>query len=219
MTDQFTPDLNAPDPIIPAGAEETAPEAPETPQTNEPPKDVVSSVAARLEQNEAKQSVQEGTHEATPVPFDISRLSKEQIQTLKSMLAATPETQTRKKENPRVRLRSIGGKIVIDHKNAYMALVRDPANHREVERHKIPVQFYGEEGYSDMLYSDFINSEQVFCEVLSTRREVDEVVEGVTTSRETGLPTEMVVKYVRDYFTVKLPNGDTVEIMGKVANA
>lgn len=159
-----------------------------------------------------------GVRAETLVPFDITKLTQDQVQALKAMLAATPDSQRRKKENPRVTLRNIGGKIVVDFKNAFLALIEDVENNRQLYRHKIPVKFRGEDKFENVLYSEFINSERVVCEVVSSKQEVEEIVEGEVVSRQTGQLVEMVVKKVRSFFTIKLPDGDTLEIEGRIAN-
>lgn len=198
------------------GQENTAPEAPEATDEPESP---VSSISERLGEKESGAKEAGVVNPEQTVPFDITKLSREQMQTLKQMLNATPDAQTRKRENPRVRLRRIDDKFVADFKRAYLTLVKDPENHRDVERHVIPVKFMGSDEYTPILYSKFINSEQVACEVVDSRQKVEEFIEGETFSRETGTMVEMVRKEVINWFTVKLPNGETAEIEGKIANA
>ena len=186
--------------------------------------DPTANIADRLAQKEGggeKVGAEGGATAEMPLMFDISKLGPEQLQQLKAMLAATPERMSRKKQNPRVRIRRIDGNLVVDFQNAFLGLVDDPTMNRKLERHIIPVRFLGSETYENILYSKFINSEQVPCEVLSTRTHEDEVEEGVTISRETGTPVEMIRKTVQYWFTIKLPEGstpETVEIEGKVAN-
>jgi hypothetical protein len=198
------------------------PEEPENdkPKTFEPEKpfDITASIAKRLEGEEQEVAKEEGINPESPLPFDLTRLSKEQLQSLKSMLAATPDAQIRKKKNPTVFLRRIDGKMVQDFKRALLALVDDPENRRQVERHVIPVKFFGEDKYVDVLYSLFINSERVQCEVKKSRNEVIEIVEGEVMSAETGRLVDMVKKEVKYWFIVKLPDGEEVEIEAKVAN-
>ncbi len=187
--------------------------------TPEPVKDPVASVAERLSETSGADTEQGVIREENAVPFDITKLSRDQIQQLKAMLNATPDASRRKKENPRVRLRRIDGQFVQDFKNAYLALVEDKENRREVERHVIPVLFIGAKDFTNVMYSRFINSEQVACEVVDFRQKIEEIPEGEVVSRETGTLVEMVRKEMRVWYTVKLPDGSTVEIEGKVANA
>lgn len=180
----------------------------------------IASISERLSEQESGEARgSEVMNTETPIPFDLSQLRPEQLQQLKQMLAATPDRIVRKKKNPTVTLRVINDKVIVNHKNTYKALVDDPENNRKVERHHIPVLFQGDKDYTVIMYKEFINSPRVACEVTGTRSETDEIVEGETVSRETGQMVEMVVKVIRDYFTIKLPDGSTIEIEGKIANA
>lgn len=179
---------------------------------------VVASIGARLAQTEAKEEEKVAeSHE--PIQFDLSKLSLDQMQALKQALNATPDSATRKKENPVVQLRTNNGKIVIDFKRAYLGLVEDPENHRQIERHLIPVLLEGERDYINVRYTEFMQYDRIKCEIVSTRKENDDIVEGTVISNETGQPTEMLVKRTKDFFTVKLPDGRRLEIEAKMANA
>lgn len=188
--------------------------------TPTPSTGVVGAIAAKLEQKEQAQAStsESGVMPETPLPFDVTKLSQEQLQALKAMLAVTPDQPQLRKQNPTVLLRKIGGKYVVDFKNAYLALVFDPERRAEVEQHKIPVRLEGASGYTDLLWKEFIQADQVKCEVVSQRQEVFEHKEGIVRSRETGLPVEMIAKEIRYFFTVKTPEGTTMEIPGSVAN-
>ena len=185
----------------------------------EPAKDITSSIAERLGGEMPSDSADSEVTPENPSAIDITKFSREQLQTLKAMLNATPDNQKRVKTAPRVFLRRIDGKFVCDFKRAFLKLVDDPENNRKVERHVIPIKFFGEKDFTDIKYSDLINSERVACEVMSTRSKIEEFNEGETISRETGLLTEMIRKEQRNWFTIKLPTGETVEIEAKLANA
>lgn len=203
------------------GADPMYPDTPENDgEPQKEPVDVASSISQRLESVEKGEEAgkEGGVRAESPIPFDLSKMSREQIQTLKQMLASTPDTQTRKKQNPRIALRQIEGRIIEDFKNSYNGLVDDPANNRKVEKPLIPIKFYGDAQYYPVLYSTFINSDRVSCEVISSRNQTEEVIEGETISRETGMPVEMIRKDMRTWFTIKLPSGEQVEIEAKVAN-
>lgn len=181
---------------------------------------VEASIAEELSSSENPEQEGEGVAEpSSPTAFDISKLSKEQIQQLKQMLNATPDSIQRKRENPKVKLRKIDNNIVIDFNNAYLGLVKDPANNREVEKHIIPVKFLGSEEYTPILYSKFINSERVDCEILGIKQKKNEIVEGETISRETGTLVDMIRVQIETTFEIKLPNGEVLEIPAKMANA
>lgn len=154
-----------------------------------------------------------------PAQFDLSSLTGDQLQALKQALNATPDSATRKKENPTVMLRTMNGSVIIDFKNAYLGLVEDPENRRQVERHLIPVLVMGAKDYVSIRYSEFMQLNRVKGEIISTRKESDDRIEGTVTSNETGRPTEMLVKRTKDFFMVKLETGETLEIEAKMANA
>jgi len=179
---------------------------------------VIEDIENRLGEEDSKKE-SEVLNPSSPIPFDPFSLSAEQLQSLKAMLAVTPESIKRKKENPRVRLRRINGNIVEDIKNAYLGMVDDPENHRKVEKHLIPVKFFGVDGYTDVLYSEFINSEQVPCEVVKTDIQTVEKKEGTVVSRETGKLVEMISTRREYTFHVKLPDGKVAQLAGKIANA
>lgn len=208
------------------GAEVRKPEPQEEEQGDSP----VSSISERLSNQEAggQKDADKVIDPENPVPIDLSKLTTEQLQQLKSMLAATPDRITRKKKNPTIKLRVFGGKVVTDISRAFKGLIDDPENNRKVERTHIKVTLHGETEPRAILYREFMQLEQIVCEVVSNRQEKGEIVEGETISRETGRPVEMVVTTVQDFFTVKLPDSDvvaedlrgkTLEIEGKLANA
>ena len=154
-----------------------------------------------------------------PIPFDMGKLTAEQLQLLKSMLAVTPERVATKKANARTFIRTIGGKYVVSTKNSYLALVYDPTRLSEVETHKMPVKFAGEDKFTDVIYTEFMKAERVPCEILRIREEKGRRVEGEVVQRETGKIVEMEVTIVNYFFTVKLPDGTTTEVDGSAANA
>lgn len=209
---------NAPAPNVPP-VEPPAPEndAPKAPAPANNP--VVGNIAERLAQKEASASVNpEAARGETPAPFDISKLSKEQLQSLKAQLAVTPDAPQMEKQNPVVLLRKIAGRYVVDFQNSYLALVYDHEQRRDTEQHKIPVKFMGDDEYTDIMWKEFIQSDQVKCEVVSSRYEDGSYSQGMVRSRQTGLPTELTVRTRTYYFTVKLPEGQTVELPGHVVN-
>lgn len=227
MSDEDTiNDLNK-DPMYPnednLGEEGAGLGSVETPEPPAPREEVeggiMGDIANKLGGGSQVEDYEGGIKTETPLAFDISKLSKDQLQALKSMLAATPDTGKKKQQKPQIKIRTIDGNIVRDFKNAYLALVRDSVNNRDVERHKIPVKFFGSEEYVDILYSNFMQAEFTVFEVVSTRREIEEIVEGETISRETGTPVDLVVKRIKDFFTIKLPSGELVEVPAKIANA
>lgn len=184
-------------------------------------KDKIDNISSRLSKNNKEET---GEREGEPrvseaVPFDLAKLSSDQLQQLKSMLAVTPDRPTRKKANPITTIRVIKNKYAIAIKNAYLALAYDPTRLTEVETHKIPVKFYGEEKFIDILYTDFMSAERTPCEILSIRQEQTRRVEGEVISKITGKLVELEAIIVNYFYTIKLPNGKTVEIDGSAANA
>jgi hypothetical protein len=179
---------------------------------------VVAEVVQSLQKNEeiAKEVVVPSTQ---PVQFDLTSFTVDQLQALKQALNATPDSATRKKENPTVMLRTMNGNVILDFKNAYLGLVEDPENRRQVERHLIPVLVTGSKDYVSIRYTEFMQLERVKGEIISTRKENDDRIEGTVVSNETGRPTEMLVKRTKDFFTIKLEGGQTLEIESKMANA
>lgn len=186
--------------------------------------DVPTNISNKLSAQETLGAQKENSVASpeTPLPVDISQLSHEQLQLLKSMLAATPDSMKRKKENPRISLRVINGNLVVDHKNAYLGLVKDHELNRDVERHIIPIRYLNSETFEPVIYKNFILSDRVVCEVVAFRNKVEEFVEGETTSMETGKKVEIIRKEVKTWFTIKLPEafgGKEIEIEGRIANA
>ncbi len=179
---------------------------------------VVAEILESLQKTE-EQSKPVVVPSTNPVQFDLTSLTGDQLQALKQALNATPDSATRKKDNPTVMLRTMNGNVILDFKNAYLGLVDDPENHRQVERHLIPVLVMGAKDYVNIKYSEFMQLERVKGEIISTRKESNDQIEGTVTSNETGRPTEMLVKRTKDYFTIKLEGGQTLEIEAKMANA
>lgn len=207
---------NTPEPQTPETDAVSQPE----PVQAAPATAAAASIAKRLTQEQTgAQGSEDAPQAATPAAFDISKLSAEQLQTLKAMLNSTPDRAMAKAKNPVVLLRRISGKIVVDFKNAYLALVYNAERRGDVEEHKIPVLFHGEQEYTDILYREFMQADQVRAEIVSTRTEEHPVVEGEVVSKETGRLTEMVVKVPTYYFMVKLPDMEPFELQGKVVNA
>lgn len=184
------------------------------------PGSVVKSVADSLGAAASKpaESAQD-VKSAQPQAFDLSSLTPEMLANLKQMLNATPDRIARKKENPIVKLRVMNEKIIVDYKNAYTGIVRDTELRADVERPLIPVLLEGESDFQTILYSLFMELPQVKCQVVSARKEEVDVPDGECISNITGRPTEMLVHIVKDFFTVKLPDGSTREFEGRIINA
>lgn len=198
------------------------PDTPAQDGENNKDADPVADISARLSTHETQENKDVVLNpKESGLPFDPTKLSLEQLQALKSMLAGTPEKRSRKADNPRVRMRDNNGKIICDHKRAKNILVDDPENNRKVFRHVIPVRHFGdpEDAWTEMMYNDFINLPQVFCEVVSQRSEKEDVVTGVVFSRELRREIEAVETKTHKWYTIKLPTGEQVEIPAMLANA
>lgn len=206
-----------------------------TPSTADAPKpDPVSSVAERLGGGgEQAQKPSEVVNPKNTMPFDVTQLSPDQLRALKAALNNTPEGREREKEKPRITLRRIDGRYIIDFKNAYLGVVRDVELNRDVERHKIPVRFFNQEEYEqmlkgeevqvhyeDILYSEFMNAERVPCEVLRLTQEKKPYEIGETYSQQRGGMVVMERVEVVSYFDVQLPDGYVIkQLEGKIVNA
>jgi len=180
--------------------------------------DIEESISQELEQRESTPS--EGVPQSeTPSPaIDITKLTPDQLQILKAQLASTPDRVNSKKKNAIVKLRRIDGKLIKDFKNAFMGLVDDPENQRKVERHIIPVLLEGEENYKNMMYKQFMQSEQVECEVLEMKQKPIPIVEGETYDPY-GQLVEMVRTDMQYEFVVKTPDGQQLNVTSKIVNA
>lgn len=200
------------------GAPEETPKA--EPAKEEPKKDVTSSITDRLSgRSEGEQAPENSPQPRENIPFDINSLSLEQLQSLKQKLAVIPDQIRKTSVKPTITLRELQGKLVIGFKNAFLALVDDLVNNKKVEAHIIPVLFYGENEYQNVRYKEFMNAPRVVCEVVSKREDVAEIPEGTTRSRITGTEVEMVRKEVKQFFTVKLPDGTSIELEARLVNA
>lgn len=155
----------------------------------------------------------------TPSPaFDISKLSVDQIQQLKSVLSATPDRAASAKGSTNVKIRKINDKYVIDFKQAFLGVVDDEVLQKKVERHIIPTKLEGAEDYVNIDYKRFMQSEQVDCKVLDMRKDEQPIVEGETYDEYDRL-VEMIRTEVVVTLVVKTPEGRELTIPGKIANA
>ena len=196
----------------------------ETP-TETPAKDesaVVASVSERLGQSTHSETTENKSEVASPqnsMPFDLTKLTVEQVQQLKQLLEATPESAKKRVLKPVTQVRVMGGKYLIDAKKSYMKLKKNTVEGRDELTHFIPVKFFGDKDFTEMDYREVMGADRVKCEIVSTRYEDDSYIEGEpVTHRETGRLTEREVKITTPFYTIKLPNGQTVEIKGAMSN-
>lgn len=197
------------------------------------------SVAARLSASEGagerithdtpyKQPEEAAPTAEEPAPaFDLSKLTPEQLINLKAALDNAP-LRTLKKGNPIIKLRRYEGRMVLQTGRCINTLHKDELTQITSEVVLIPIRFLGEDGKPEakmvnVPYKDFMNAEQVKCEVLNKRSEPGRIVEGEVESNERpGVFVELEVTTVKDWFTVKLPADcpvPQIEVEGEIANA
>jgi hypothetical protein len=155
-------------------------------------------------------------HAAPTVPFDINKLTPEQLKQLKAALEETPSIASNGRMT--VTVRRFNEKLVIGVKNASSKSVLDPIEQKAVTKITIPVLYYGAEDFVIEDYKEFMSSERVKCEVLSQREVKDRIVEGVVYSMELKKDIEQVVNTVVRFYTIKLPNGETIELFEGAVN-
>ena len=190
--------------------------------TNTPPAGTsVNAISERLNSKASSGEVTEsGMKPMQSVPFDINSLTTEQIQLIKERFAATPEKMHKKLDRPVIELKHVNGKIIMDFKQSFLALVEDEVKQKKVEAHMLAVLLEGEKEYVNMRLSEFRKLPVVEAEIISTSTEDDSYVEGEVFSAERKTMVEMLVKRFKYAFTVKVKGrSDTLVIEGKLANA
>lgn len=227
-TPQMTQPNTPPAPIsTPPITEESLNKAAETmrEQTTPPAEPVVQGIAQRLA-NQAPAPTPEETAKPTantPMMIDLANLSTEQLSMLKSMLSVTPDKVQQKRGNIIIQIRKTvvndEDRYIIDFKRSRLALDYHAETGKEYETHVLPVLLDGEAEYKDMNYTEFMQSDRVNVEVLSQRSKETITEEGQVLQRATGKLVNKEVKTMEYWYTVKLPNGEVVELQGKMANA
>ena len=211
------------------GAEDTVPQ-PTAPV--EQPAPVVADIAKELSQQAVAQAeVKEDVPvEAPSKQIDLSQFSPEMLQALKQALAVTPDRAQTKAKKPTIELRVMYmdinreiPKYVVDFKQARMGLKYNSALQKDEETLKILVLFAGDTEYTEVVYSEFMQSDRVKLEVVSQREEKEVYSQGDTyKTLPDGVSKVLVsmdVTTVQYFYTVKLPNGTTIELQDKVVNA
>jgi hypothetical protein len=181
--------------------------------------DIGAKLGASVAKQEEIKKVSNEPIPETPLPFDMAKLTGEQLKQLKSMLAVTPEQSVPQDAGHKTKIRTMGGRCVIAIKNAFLSVIYDPAMGQEKNAEKMPVKFLGDEDYTEVLWKDFMESPRVECEIVSTREEKSVRKEGKIIQRETGRLIDMEVKMVTRFITIKLPSGQIVEIENSASNA
>lgn len=152
-----------------------------------------------------------------PAPaFDISKLSPEQLRDLKAALADIPERSQNKGHT--VTVRRFNDQYVIGAGTSRTKSVLDPAEQKAVTKVTIPVLYLGAEKFDDVDYKEFMQSERVKCQVVSTREIKDREVHGIVYSQQLKREVEQDVTTRVTYYTVKLPNGETIELFEDAIN-
>lgn len=180
--------------------------------------DLEASISADLASRDTPEETEVLQSEEVKPAFDIASLSHDQLQALKAAIAATPDRVDQKHVNNTIKVRMIDGKLVVDFKNAFLGMIMDETLQRKVERHIIPVLLEGETEFKNMMYRDFMQGEQVVCEVIDMIPKTTPVVEGQTYD-PFGQLVEMVRTEVTYKMNVKKPDGKMIELPGKISNA
>lgn len=188
------------------------------------PKDeskVVSNIAEKLSKSTqvAEHNNAQVVEPSDSVPFDISKLSIEQIQQLKHILEVTPNSVKKVVRKPTTKIRTLDGKYLVEAKRSFMRLRKNTIEGRDELAHYILVRFHGEANFVEKDYREVMQADRIVCEIVSTRYEDASYIEGEpVVHRETGKLTEREVKVTVPYYTIKLPNGETVELKGEMSN-
>lgn len=160
----------------------------------------------------------------TPKLIDLNNLTQEQVQDLQELFANTPRRAKTKETYHTIELRQINGKVVVEWGKTYYDYKHDPAKRADVIKTMIPVRFYGEDNFVDVLYKeDFMQAERITCKIVKmNKEEVPEVV-GKTFKRDSdgGLTSQEVEMYVNKVvitLDIQLPNGQVTTINGEFAN-
>lgn len=148
--------------------------------------------------------------------FDISKLTPDQLKELKAALAETPEKS--QIGGHTITVRRFEDKYVVGILPSKTKTVLDPIEQKPVTKVTIPVMFYGEDNYVDFDYKEFMQWERVKCSVVSIREAKNIRIEGIVYSMERKREVEQVVNLVMRYYTVKLPNGQQIEMFEEACN-
>ena len=190
-------------------------------EVNSAPTDVVEQVSETapvvetvvpVVQEQPAQEVPAPINPKQALPFDISGLSREQLQAFKQALAQTPDAVHDENVNPTCTLRVINGGIVVAFKTCFATMQMDESQQRKVHVDMIPVLLKGEEEYINVRYKEFLNAETVTCEIIHTRPEKFRTEIGETVSMETGHKVIMYVNSKINWLTLKVEGtGELIE--------
>lgn len=178
--------------------------------------DIADEVAKEIEEDEAEET--DTPRAETPVPaIDISKLTLEQLQELQARLNATPSAAETQKHKMYIKLRDYNGQLIVNFSNAFIGLMDDPENNRQVHRHFIKIQLQGEDEMRTIPYQQFMQLEQVNCEVIKEMASEDPIKTG-STYNEHGELVEMVVVKKEYEYRILTPDGEELVVSGNVAN-
>lgn len=178
---------------------------------------IVDELEDEISEEEAELSDAPKSEQPAPA-IDISKLTLEQLQELQARLSATPSRADSRATGKIIKIRMYRDQPVVDIGNAYVGLMDDPENNRKVERHIVPFKVLGNDETIHLPYRQFLQLEQVECEVLDTQSRTIPEKKGVTYNEHDEL-IEMMVTRVEHFFDIRLPSGKEIKIEGKVANA
>jgi hypothetical protein len=209
MNDELNEKKDAPLDLSAAGQGGTVPPI--------PPKDAVRDIEQRLAGERDTET------ESRPLDVLLKGITPDELQRLKMILAATPDRPTAKKGNPIILLRRYQGNFIVNIGNAYNTLQRNSDTGFTNEVLMLPIRLLGSEKDELIPWKEFMQAEQVKCEVLKREQRQIPVTEGEPIpNRDTGTLVERVVMILEETLTVKLPEGSpqaTVELPVKIANA
>ncbi len=194
------------------------------------PGDPAADAAARLSGQGGPEQQHQDTHRGdeppmpeVPLPIDINALSDDQLHLLKARLNATPDRVSQKRSNPTVLIRRFNGNYVTDIGGAIDSLVRNEDGIGTKELVLIPIKTLGSDEWVKVNWKEFMQSEQIRCEVIKMESVPESIPErGTVFSREKGVMVQREITTVRNTLTIQLPAGapeKTMTVDAKIANA
>lgn len=206
----------------PTKIEENATEVrgtPPAPSTDEP---IVADIGARLggQAQVQKKSTEGGARPGNPNPIAdlLANMGEDNLRMLKAALNAVPERKIKKTDVHTVTMRFVEDKPVIKISNAYLGIVKDLELRREVERHLITIELYGDSKPREMLYEEFMKLPRIKCKVISSRSEEEEVSDDTVFSSQEGKEIELLRTVKNSWFTIELPAGENIELEEQYLN-
>lgn len=192
---------------------------------DEEPEPSPSDIAADLAEHESGEEVADDAAEHVAETreskgLDLTQFTPEQLDALQSMIAAhTAKKKPRKDKRTVITLRSLEGKLILNFTKAFKKSVFDEEEQRNVVRTHIKVLLEGDEEYKTILYRDFNNAPRVRCELIGTENREREKEVGETFSAEHKIVVPMLVKYVDQILTLRVPDRkDLLKINAELVN-